>query len=522
MNNTTNPKHRETKSKMDVLQTKNKISILLFISLILLFISVVGVNALIIGNRGDSQFKGVIDEVRIYNRALSEDEVIRHSQSSLYKYDIDKWSFYATPDNLGEDNYTYYGCAEDGAGNINCTETRLLVICDDADSDGRCDSQEPLDCVGENPTNIPDDTDCTTFNGFDYDNGCWDRTFQPVGTGCDLDQWHYNYSCSTDETRVINRYYNWSCSDIGICDVLLIGAIKTQEACSRTRECIGPNYSISPGDYDCACKSDIDSDGLCDGGDDQCERENSTNYDELGHNVDTVCLTWEDFDEETGCHGYATYEGTVVPENCPTATCYSPAQVNWTCNSLGAQYIPPPGKDCEKMTQECTGDPDYNSTTCADSLGKPEGEIICQKYEEKCYSSYTPYYPTWSGGGCCGDDTDECWIDGKSNACCYYRNLSKIVYLTDPDDSVDYCLLLGENKTGVSAGYCTNGESYCWDSNSEQCCGDDPDETWEYSTSYYIRDILVNETCYHGNWSVVKERKTTYYNLLSRILDLVG
>ncbi|MEM2974375.1 MAG: LamG domain-containing protein, partial [Candidatus Micrarchaeia archaeon] len=66
-------------------------------------------------------FNGRIDEVRIYNRVLSPSEVLDHYQSSLYKYDKNKWAFYINPSNLTEGVYTYQGFANDSRGSTGQT-----------------------------------------------------------------------------------------------------------------------------------------------------------------------------------------------------------------------------------------------------------------------------------------------------------------------------------------------------------------------------------------------------------------
>ncbi len=105
----------------------NKITKTVIVSLILLFISLVAVNALTIGGRG-SYYNGSIDELRIWNSVLSLTEALQHYYSNLYKYDIDKWIFYTNQSNLSLGTYTYQGCAADIAGNENCTEVRYLTI----------------------------------------------------------------------------------------------------------------------------------------------------------------------------------------------------------------------------------------------------------------------------------------------------------------------------------------------------------------------------------------------------------
>jgi len=85
---------------------------------------------IILGTRSDSQlwFKGMIDEVRIWDRSLSADEVLQQYKSNLYKYEPDKWAFYSNQSNLSLGTYAYYGWAKDTSGNENMTETRYLTI----------------------------------------------------------------------------------------------------------------------------------------------------------------------------------------------------------------------------------------------------------------------------------------------------------------------------------------------------------------------------------------------------------
>jgi len=83
-----------------------------------------------------SPFNGTIDEVRIYNRALSEEEINASYNAGVYRL---YHNFTNTPD--GVYNYTAY--AEDLAGNVNQTETRTVIVpyfvssCQDLDVAGR-------------------------------------------------------------------------------------------------------------------------------------------------------------------------------------------------------------------------------------------------------------------------------------------------------------------------------------------------------------------------------------------------
>jgi hypothetical protein len=91
---------------------------------------------LTIGNQMDPSnnptryFNGTIDEVRIYNRSLSADEVKQFYYSNFNKYDTDKWQFYTNETNLtSQGSYTYGGCANNTVGG-NCTETRTIYMGD--------------------------------------------------------------------------------------------------------------------------------------------------------------------------------------------------------------------------------------------------------------------------------------------------------------------------------------------------------------------------------------------------------
>jgi hypothetical protein len=70
---------------------------------------------------GASKFNGSLDEIMIFNRTLSENEI-----KSLYNSKINQ--FESNFSNLKNGNYSYYGCAIDTVGNFNCTETRTLNI----------------------------------------------------------------------------------------------------------------------------------------------------------------------------------------------------------------------------------------------------------------------------------------------------------------------------------------------------------------------------------------------------------
>ena len=73
-------------------------------------------------------YPGTMDEIRIYNRSLTADEIKQHYLSNLNKYDTDKWQFYTNQSNLSIGIYTYFASANDTSGNFNMTDVRMLNI----------------------------------------------------------------------------------------------------------------------------------------------------------------------------------------------------------------------------------------------------------------------------------------------------------------------------------------------------------------------------------------------------------
>ncbi|MEM5800836.1 MAG: NosD domain-containing protein, partial [Candidatus Aenigmatarchaeota archaeon] len=83
----------------------------------------VNTEPLYIGNRDglDRTFNGIIDEVRIWSRALAPEEVNASYNSGLYR-------LYRNFTNLSDGTYQYYAYAIDAAGNANKTETRTVTV----------------------------------------------------------------------------------------------------------------------------------------------------------------------------------------------------------------------------------------------------------------------------------------------------------------------------------------------------------------------------------------------------------
>jgi hypothetical protein len=69
-------------------------------------------------NQRFSYFDGLIDEIRMYNRSLSKDEVNINYYSSLNRYTNNNWTFYKDNVNLRNGNYTFHVYAFDSGGSI--------------------------------------------------------------------------------------------------------------------------------------------------------------------------------------------------------------------------------------------------------------------------------------------------------------------------------------------------------------------------------------------------------------------
>ncbi len=89
-----------------------------------------------IGRQTDAasaHFNGTIDEVRVWNRSLSAEEIYQQYVSNLNKYDTDKWLLYVNQSknataSLSAGTYTYQTFASDSFENWNSTEERTITI----------------------------------------------------------------------------------------------------------------------------------------------------------------------------------------------------------------------------------------------------------------------------------------------------------------------------------------------------------------------------------------------------------
>ncbi len=82
---------------------------------------------------GTEFFKGLIDEVRIWNRTFTNEEIYEFYASNLRKYNIGKWNFYInqsknSTNSLDDGEYTYQIFARDSSSNWNWNEQRRVYV----------------------------------------------------------------------------------------------------------------------------------------------------------------------------------------------------------------------------------------------------------------------------------------------------------------------------------------------------------------------------------------------------------
>ena len=71
-------------------------------------------------------FNGTIDEIRVWNRTLSADEIREIYNSNLKKYSANNWEFYSNKSNFGIGEQKFYASAKESSGYWNKTDTRVL------------------------------------------------------------------------------------------------------------------------------------------------------------------------------------------------------------------------------------------------------------------------------------------------------------------------------------------------------------------------------------------------------------
>lgn len=481
-------------------------------------------NPLYIARYDGIYFNGSIDEVRIWNRSLSDSEINELYFSNLRRYDKDRWEFYISQDSLTVGDYEYQGFAIDLAGNVNSTEKRTISICEDIDNDEVCDSDEPVGCVNQTATNIPANSSCETYYGFNYTSGCWIVRYAAIGTNCGV-----STSLICNGSGIGSSIYKQTniseCDGKGYCvKDIVVGKWILEESCEWYEYCVSddPPY--------CSC-DDTDNDNVCDLIDD-CIGQGYSNLPD-----DTLCIKWNL--NSSGCWDIkyvpkGTVVGAVDCSNLPYwgNACYDFPFRNITC----ADYGEVNDGSCI-WVYTCEEDPDTSREKCAENFGKRYEDVLCIDYgDDNCWDNDIIFPNPSEDTACCGDDVNntykECWVDDTNRAgCCQVGGLNnKVVYINDPDYDGIFCNKVGEKINGVSTGICDKqNEVYCWAPQfaagiSEDpnccCCGDDPSETWSvFSSGLYLEYVIVDGICENGKWTNRTSVISTLYDVWTRTIS---
>lgn len=129
-------------------------------------------------------FKGIIDEVRIWNKTFSDEEINQSYMSNLRKYDIDLWEFYVnqteSPEvGLADGTYTYQAWAEDTGSSWNTTGERTITIGADTTPPTYSNANTNITISGEAITfnvTADDDTSLETSGQYNFstnNTGVW-------------------------------------------------------------------------------------------------------------------------------------------------------------------------------------------------------------------------------------------------------------------------------------------------------------------------------------------------------------
>jgi hypothetical protein len=78
------------------------------------------------GTRTNDGLNGAIDEIRIFDKALSDDEILMNYYSNLNKINNTNWQFYSHIQNVEQRQYSYYASFENNDGYFEKTETRFV------------------------------------------------------------------------------------------------------------------------------------------------------------------------------------------------------------------------------------------------------------------------------------------------------------------------------------------------------------------------------------------------------------
>jgi len=153
---------------------------------------------------GSHYYNGTIDEVRIYNRTLSADEVRMQYYSNLQKFNGTQWYFYNNITNLTDGTYTYYGLAKDNSGNYNSSEIRTLTFINCAESWSCTDWSS---CLAGTQTRTCTDVDA-----------CGTITSKPAESqNCKGSSCSYKWDCTNWSECFSSGEQTRNCTNVGTC-----------------------------------------------------------------------------------------------------------------------------------------------------------------------------------------------------------------------------------------------------------------------------------------------------------------
>jgi hypothetical protein len=272
--------------------------------------------------------RGYVDEVRIWNKSLNQDEIIQQYMMNLNKYDSNKWGLIVNQTKnatagLVESSYVYQAFVSDLAGNNVGTDERSITIGSDNPPRGG-----PGD--DENDTECDSDDDCTDSNDCTEDS-CVDgicTNSQLTGTSCDDGLYcTVNDACSVG----VCTGDAWDCDDLNVC---------TDQSCNETTDsCTYTNNNNSCSDGNACTEDDYCMSGTCTPGPYICPCSSVDDCDDSNSCTDEECIS--------GTCVYSELSGLSCDDNdtctdgdyCESGRCKSgvnicvdpTCQENWEC-----------------------------------------------------------------------------------------------------------------------------------------------------------------------------------------------
>ncbi len=205
-----------------------------------------------IGNRQDlvTDFDGLIDEVRVWNKVLSATEINQSYMSNLNKYDIDKWILYVNQIEspgvlLDNGTYTYQGFASDSLGNWNATEQRTIEVLDGGVAPTLTDltifkrGVYPTEIVElddfNSSWNVTDETDPTILCNVNWTNNAVPEPVFDTNVNCTSGATCYTDTLVTSPYTAVGEVWevNVSCTDSTLLTNSSIANITIRRHCPR-------------------------------------------------------------------------------------------------------------------------------------------------------------------------------------------------------------------------------------------------------------------------------------------------